>query len=144
VLTGNVTICDRYMYDALVDYALFTGTNPSRPPLALNILRAMVPRPRAAFVLDVDPAEALRRKPEEGGTAHLEAGRAMFLEIAASHRLDLMPADASAEAVQRVIARTSLDTFYARYGTLVNWLLRSNPGQMNPPSDVLTTRNGDR
>ncbi len=144
VLTGHVTICDRYIYDALVDYALFTGTSPSNPPLALNILRAMVPRPRAAFVLDVDPAEALRRKPEEGGTAHLEAGRAMFLEIAESHRLDLMRADASADDVQRTIARTSLDAFYARYGTLVNWLLRSNPGQMNPPSDVLAPREGNR
>lgn len=136
VLTGHVTICDRYLYDALVDYALFTGTSPSNPPLALNILRALVPRPRAAFVLDVDPVEALRRKPEEGGTAHLAAGRAMFLEIASSHRLDPLPAGASAEAVQSTIARTSLDTFYARYGTMVNWLLRSNPGQMNAPHEV--------
>ncbi len=132
VLTGHVTICDRYLYDALVDFALFTGTSPAQPPLALNVLRAMVPRPRAAFVLDADPDEALRRKPEEGGTAHLQAGRAMFLEIADSHRLDVMPADASAEAVQSVVARTSLDAFYQRYGTLINWLLRSNPGQMNP------------
>ncbi len=131
VLTGNVTICDRYLYDALIDYALFTGTHPSKPPLALNILRAMVPRPRAAFVLDVEPEVALQRKPEEGGTAHLAAGRAMFLEIAESHRLDLLPASASVDDVERVIARTSLDAFYARYGTLINWLLRSNPGQMN-------------
>ena len=137
VLTGNVALCDRYIYDALVDFALFTGTDPKRPPLALNVLRAMVPRPRAAFVLDVDPNEALRRKPEEGGTAHLEAGRAMFLEIAASHRLDVMPAAASAEDVQNTVARTSLDAFYARYGTLINWLLRSNPGQMNPLRDTL-------
>lgn len=137
VLTGHVTLCDRYLYDALVDFALFTGTDPKQPPLALNVLRAMVPRPRAAFVLDVDPNEALRRKPEEGGTAHLEAGRAMFLEIAGSHRLDVMPASASAEAVQSVIARTALDAFYTRYGTLINWLLRSNPGQMNPPREAL-------
>ncbi len=137
VLTGNVTICDRYIYDALVDYALFTGTSPSQPPMALNVLRALVPRPRAAFILDVEPAEALRRKPEEGGTAHLEAGRAMFLEIAKSHRLDVMAAEASAEAVQAAIARASLDAFYARYDTLINWLLRSNPGQMNPREPVV-------
>ncbi len=136
VLCGNATICDRYIYDALVDFALFTGTNPANPPLALNVLRALVPRPRAAFVLDVDPDEALRRKPEEGGTAHLAAGRAMFLEIAASHRLDVLPPDAGADAIQAVVARTSLNAFYARYGTLINWLLRSNPGQMNPVREV--------
>jgi thymidylate kinase len=137
VFTGNVVICDRYIYDALVDYALFTGTNPSQPPLALNVLRTLVPRPRAAFVLDVDPDEALRRKPEEGGTAHLAAARAMFLDLAQSHRLDVMPADASAEQVQAAGARVSLDAFYARYGTLINWLLRSNPGQMNPREAVV-------
>ena len=136
VLTGHVTICDRYLYDALVDYALFTGTHPSQPPLALNMLRAMVPRPRAAFVLDVEPEEALRRKPEEGGTAHLAAGRTMFLEIAQSHRLDVLPATATVADVERVVTRTSLDAFYARYGTLINWLLRSNPGQMNPSRDT--------
>jgi hypothetical protein len=29
------------------------------------------------------------------------------------------------------VARTALTEFYARYSTLINWLLRSNPGQMN-------------
>lgn len=136
VLTGNVTICDRYIYDALVDYALFTGTDPSKPPLALNILRVMVPRPRAAFVLDVEPDEALRRKPEEGGTAHLAAGRTMFREIAESHRLDVLPSNATIAEAERVITRTSLDAFYGRYSTLINWLLRSNPGQMNPSREL--------
>ncbi len=132
LMCGYVVICDRYVYDALVDYALFTGTTPSRPPFALNLLRAFVPRPSIAVLLDVDPAEALRRKPEEGGTSHLEAARAMYLEIAQSHRLSVMPAGAPAEDIQRNLALTSLRAFYDRYGTLVNWLLRSNPGQMNP------------
>lgn len=139
VLTGHVVICDRYVYDALVDYALFTGTSLERTPFALNVLRVLVPRPRVAYVLDVDPAEALRRKPEEGGTAHLEAGRAMFLRIAKSHRLDVMPAGAGAEEIQSTMARTSLNAFYDRYGTLINWLLRSNPGQMNPLRIVATS-----
>lgn len=132
ILTGHAVICDRYIYDALVDFALFTGTSPEKPPFALNVLRVLVPRPRVAFVLDVDPAEALRRKPEEGGTSHLAAGRAMFLDIAKSHRLDVMPAGASAEEIQGTMARNALSAFYDRYGTLINWLLRSNPGQMNP------------
>jgi thymidylate kinase len=132
LLTGHVVICDRYVYDALVDFALFTGTDASRPPFALNLMRVMVPRPRVAVLLDVEPAEALRRKPEEGGTAHLAAARAMFLEIAQSHRLSVLPAGAPVDATQARLARASLDAFYQRYGTLINWLLRSNPGQMNP------------
>jgi thymidylate kinase len=132
LMTGSVVICDRYVYDALVDFALFTGTDAARPPFALNVMRALVPRPQVAVLLDVDPAEALRRKPEEGGTAHLAAARAMFLELAKSHRLSVVPAGAPAGAVQARLARAALDAFYARYGTLINWLLRSNPDQMNP------------
>ena len=132
LLTGHVVICDRYVYDALVDFALYTGTDAARPPFALNVMRALVPRPRVAALLDVDPVEALRRKPEEGGTAHLEIARTMFLDIAKSHRLSVMPAGAPADAIQAKLARAALDSFYARYGTLINWLLRSNPGQLNP------------
>jgi thymidylate kinase len=127
-----VVICDRYVYDALVDFASYTGTDAARPPFALNVMRALVPRPRVSVLLDVDSGEALRRKPEEGGTEHLETARTMFLNIAKSHRLSVMPAGASAEVIQAKLARASLDAFYARYGTLINWLLRSNPGQLNP------------
>jgi thymidylate kinase len=132
MVTGHVVICDRHICDALVDYALFTGTDPARPPLSLKMLHTMVPRPNVGVVLDVEPAEALRRKPEEGGTAHLEAGRKMFLELAKARRMTILPAAAGADESSRLITRAALTEFYGRYGTLVNWLLRSNPGQMNP------------
>jgi len=129
---GYVVICDRYICDALVDFALYTGTDPSNPPLALKLLHGLVPRPHAAVLLDVDPAEALRRKPEEGGTAHLEAARAMFVGLAQARRMTIMPAGAAADDIQRSLARQALGAFYERYGTVINWLLRSNPEQLNP------------
>jgi len=131
LISGNVVICDRYIGDAMVDYALFTGTDAARPPLALRILRALAPRPQIAAVLDVEPAEALRRKPEEGATTYLEMSRRMFLDLAKTHHMSLMDAASSADDVQRHLARAALHEFYRRYSTLINWLLRSNPGQMN-------------
>jgi len=131
MLNGQVVICDRYICDALVDYALFTGTDPANPPLALKLLHALTPRPHVAVTLDVDPAEALRRKPEEGSTAHLETARRMFLELTDARRMTVVEGTASADEIQRGIARAALLEFYARYGTLINGLLRSNPGQMN-------------
>ena len=131
MLNGNVVICDRHICDALVDYALFTGTDPAQPPLALKILHTMIPRPHVAVLLDVDAAEALRRKPEEGSTEHLDAARRMLLDLAAARRMTVVGGNASADEIQRSVARTALSSFYARYSTLINWLLRSNPGQMN-------------
>jgi thymidylate kinase len=132
LITGNVVICDRYIADALVDYALFTGTDPARPPVALRAVGALAPRPQVAILLDVEPAEALRRKAEEGAATHLAASRTMFLGLAQAGRMSVMDASASADEVQRHIARSALHEFYRRYSTLINWLLKSNPGQMNP------------
>jgi thymidylate kinase len=131
LLTGNVVIADRYVGDALVDYALFSGCPVDRPPLALRLLRLFAPAPRLAAVLDVEPEEALRRKPEEGGTGHLEAGRDAFLKLADTGGYEVFPPEWTPEAINRRLARKSLDEFYDRYGTLLNWLLWSNPGQLN-------------
>jgi thymidylate kinase len=131
MLNGRVVICDRHICDALVDYALFTGTDPANPPLALKVLHTMIPRPNVAILLDVDADEALRRKPEEGSTEHLETARRMFLELAQARRMTVVGGNSSGEEIQRTVARTVLDSFYARYGTLINWLLRSNPEQLN-------------
>jgi thymidylate kinase len=129
---GNVVICDRYICDALVDYALFTGTDPANPPLALKVLHTMIPRPQVAILLDVDPAEALRRKPEEGSTEHLAVARRMFLDLATARRMTIIEGNSTADEVQRDITHAALTEFYTRYGTIINWLLRSNPGQLNP------------
>lgn len=131
LLNGNVVICDRHICDALADYALFTGTDPANPPLSLKVLHTMVPRAQVAILLDVDANEALRRKPEEGSAEHLDAARHMLLALAQARRMTVVGGTSTADEIQRSVARTALAEFYTRYGTLINWLLRSNPEQMN-------------
>ncbi len=131
LLNGNVVICDRHICDALADYALFTGTDPANPPLSLKVLHTMIPRPQVAILLDVDAEEALRRKPEEGSSEHLAIARHMLLNLAQARRMTVVGGTSTADEIQRSVARTALTEFYARYSTLINWLLRSNPGQMN-------------
>jgi thymidylate kinase len=136
LLAGEVVICDRYVYDALVDYTLFTGVALDAFSWPLRWLERISPRPHVRLLLDVDPEEALRRKPEEGDAAHLAAARDAFARIAASRGLDTLPADEGIEEIQRRIARLALDAFYERYGTLLNALLWSNPSQLNPRPGV--------
>lgn len=131
LLNGNVVICDRHICDALADYALFTGTDPANPPLSLKVLHTMIPRAQVAILLDVDANEALRRKPEEGSAEHLAIARHMLLGLAQARRMTVVGGTSTADEIQRSVARTALTEFYARYSTLINWLLRSNPGQMN-------------
>ena len=56
----DVIIMDRYIYDELANLPL---TNVlSR--IFVRVVNALVPRPDIAYLLDADPAEACRRKPE--------------------------------------------------------------------------------
>jgi thymidylate kinase len=133
---GNVVISDRYVYDALVDYSLYTGTGLDEIPTVLRWLERVSPHPHVRLLLDVEPGEALRRKPEEGATGHLESAREAFLRLARSRDIAVLPGDQSAEDVQRRVSGLTLGAFYERYGTLCNGLLFSNPSQLNPRSGV--------
>jgi thymidylate kinase len=126
---GNVVVADRYVYDGLVDFALFSGV--AQPPLSLRWLRRLSPKPAVAAILDVDPEEALRRKPEEGGTGHIAEARNAFAALSRFGRFRIFPSDWTPEEINRELAMRSLEAFYERYGTFLNWLLWSNPRQMN-------------
>jgi len=132
LLTGNVVICDRYIPDALVDLATAGGGRLERTPIAFKLLEWLAPRPHCSFVLDVDEAEALRRKPEEGGTGHLAEARRMFLAIAEQRAGTVMAPEDSLESVHERIVFDSLRAYYKRHRTVRNWLLYANPNQMNP------------
>jgi thymidylate kinase len=135
LLSGYVVITDRYVYDSLVDYALFSGGTVGRSPAALKWLLRFAPRPDVGIVLDVEPSDALGRKPEEGSTGHLADARREFKALAVSQQLKVITAGQPPEAVQRSLSLMSLRTFYDRYGTVINWLLCSNPRQLNPPQE---------
>jgi len=128
--TGHVVVCDRYVADAFVDFATLSGMQ--EPPPALRWLRAVSPTPHASYVLDVVEAEALRRKPEEGGTEHLAESRRAFKQLAAAWGMRAIAAHLSENQVHETLAHDALSRFYLRYRTLINALLLSNPGQMNP------------
>lgn len=129
---GLVVVHDRYVYDAICDFAVMTGTDARRPPLPLRWLVWWAPRPRVRVLLDVDPEEALHRKPEEGATDHLYAARIGFETLARRHKLSVVDAQRSIVEVRASLARVVLTEFYSRYATLLGALLASNPGHLNP------------
>jgi len=133
LLTGNVVVCDRYVYDAIADFALYTNTDPARPPQALRLIDVLAPTPRVRLLLDVTPEEALRRKPEEGTSEHIAAARGMLVGMADARDLTVLSPDAAADDIQRDIVAHVLGAFYKDYGTFLNGLLHSNPRQLNPP-----------
>ncbi len=65
-LRGDAVLCDRYLWDSLVDFEVnFPGSRVSER-LLWRVLVAVSRRPDAAFFLEVDPAEGERRSLAKG------------------------------------------------------------------------------
>jgi thymidylate kinase len=94
----NVVICDRYLCDKLVNL-------PSPAGLFARILRYLVPRPDASFLLEVDPAVASVRRPEHT-MDYFAAKDAGYRELAqAGFELEMVPGGSAAEMQRYIISR---------------------------------------
>ncbi|HEX7285624.1 MAG TPA: thymidylate kinase [Candidatus Angelobacter sp.] len=95
----DVVIFDRYIYDELANLNL-------RNPLTrgyIRAVRAMVPRPHVAYLLDAEPDSARARKPEYP-LAFLELSRRAYFELAALlGTMTIIPAQELAEAKSAVL-----------------------------------------
>ena len=132
LLTGRVVICDRYTYDAAVEIAERLGSRDALRSLPVRLLMVLAPRPRRAYLLDApaDVAAARSLDPEDAGG--LAEQRALYAEIAKARHLCVIDcAGEMAEASDRIV-REVLTDYEDNFGTLINGLLLSNPGQLNP------------
>ena len=86
---GVDVVCDRWLADALVDLRLRYG----RQPLAERLLRAAMPRPDMAALLEIPADVAACRKPEDQDTETLMQMLRLYEE--AAERLGLTRIDAN-------------------------------------------------
>ncbi|MEA3056186.1 MAG: hypothetical protein QOD30_1618 [Actinomycetota bacterium] len=90
----RVVVCDRYVLDSMAHVRY--GYPAARVfGVQRALLRAVSPRPAAAFLLDVAPEEARRRKPEQYTTSDLTKLRRLYHDEA--RRLEVVVVDAAAD-----------------------------------------------
>ncbi len=108
---GSVVICDRYVLDTAAHLRHRYGAQRRfRAQRALN--RWFSPRPAVAVFLDVPPAEARRRKPEQYTTRDLEQLRELYLEETAAAGVTVV--DAAREEL--VVAADVAERVWRRLG----------------------------
>lgn len=95
---GRIVVCDRYLYDSLVNQAVLFGSATVEIYRQLgNPLLSLVPRPSLGFWLDTPPAVALRRKADIYDIQQLELRVQLYGRIASAlafQRLDgTLPVD---------------------------------------------------
>lgn len=140
---GGVIICDRYIYDAMVEINASMPGGSRWPATAERLLALVCPRPDAAWLLDVSPHLCVvRQAHEKGGAAtceELSKQRTMFHSLATTYGLRVLKTDRGLEESSSQVVHETLTKYYEDYGTWVNALLLSNPSQRNPQKRAITS-----
>ena len=138
-MLGGVVICDRYIYDAVVEIGASLPDDPKLSRLAGRLLTGLCPRPDVAWLLDVPADVSVRRQADEGGSAassgELARQRSAYLALVGTYGLNVVTTQSRPEETTSAVVRDTLRAYYRNYGTWVNALLLSNPGQMNPKKE---------
>lgn len=99
---GRAVLCDRWALDSLVQLQVDYGR---AGPLPRGLLTALAPAPLAAFLLEVDAAEAHRRKPEQYDARQLAAQADSYRRAAADLGVTVLDGTHSREQVTEQVAR---------------------------------------
>jgi len=133
LLRGRVVICDRYVDDALADWSGYFGEEAVEKRLAARVLRALTPRPRFSFWLDVPTQVARSRSPDGLPADLLDAQSATYSRWAdpgvSAQALQRLDGTQGWEEISDRVVYEVLGAYFADYWTLVNSLFWKNPGQ---------------
>jgi len=123
---GRVVICDRYIYDALVEMAALARNEAVLSGWAARILRALCPRPRQAYLLQVSPDQAMTRKPDE--LAGFLAQQSSLYQMAApSWGLTILDTNSDQGASTDLLVHRVLREYYRHWHTFIAGLFWANP-----------------
>jgi len=83
LLFGNVLVCDRYLYDTLVDLAVDSGYSKGQSKnMSKLYITLLFPKPDVVFLLDVPEEVALQRKSDIPALTYLIDRRNFYLALA--------------------------------------------------------------
>jgi thymidylate kinase len=137
---GGVVICDRYIYDAMVEISASLPDAPRLSRCAEWLLTRLSPRPDVAWLLDVPADLSVERQADENRSQasceELSKQRSMYLALAQTYNLRVITTLGRPKETTSQVVRETLHKYFDEYGTWVNALLLSNPGQMNSKKGV--------
>lgn len=99
-LRGTAVVCDRYVYDTMIDVAINFSLPPERlGELARHPLLGFFPKPGLVIFIDVDPAVGAARKSDGTPAAYLADRREYYREMARILQAPLLDGGAPVERV---------------------------------------------
>ncbi len=129
LVLGRVVICDRYVLDALADWAAYFGESTIERRLAAKILRWLTPRPRIGYWLDVPVEVAQSRSGDPLPESLLEAQSTAFRQLSVQWGLARLDGSRDKEELSDEIVHQVLSAYFSDYHTVINAIFLKNPGQ---------------
>ncbi len=131
LLRGRVVISDRYTYDALVELAVLANRIQVAESFAARLLMSVTPRPHRAYLLDLSPAEAVSRKPEEP-RQFVECQAFVYHRMALQWGMRILETSTDFASVSDSLTHQVLSDYYRDWRTLIGGLFRTNPRPRRP------------
>ena len=124
---GRVVICDRYMYDALVEVAAYADDAGLPACTLARLLTALMPKPGTRWLLDVSPETAASRSADPEDPAFLAQQRELFKMHGKRWQLSIVDNEDEFAINSDELVRLTLRDYYHDYRTVLNALFFFNP-----------------
>lgn len=98
-LSGVNIVCDRYVYDLVINLGDILGYSSEEEVRLIRFLQHVLPRPTHVLICDVDEETALRRKSDTPHLSYLKAHRPRYRHIAEAFRFPVLDASLPVEIV---------------------------------------------
>ena len=108
LVRGKTIVCDRYVYDTIINDMTDSRSSPERIQRLLNQLFLILPKPDVAFLVDIPEEIAYKRKDDVPSIEYLKRRRPLFLSIAKSQGLIVLDGSKNLEELKRDIANVVL------------------------------------
>lgn len=102
LLLRRTVICDRYALDMVVDGMAGLHDPPNRTRFGFQLLR-LLPQPKFAFFMDIDPEVAFLRKPDLPALADYVERLRLYREISSRWGVTIVNARVGPEAIHRSV-----------------------------------------
>ncbi len=102
LILGRTVICDRYVLDLLVENMADLHDTPTTSRIGHRLLK-LLPQPDLAFLIEVNPEVAFRRKPDMPTLAHFSERIVLYHKLAESMGIERIDGNQTPEAIHNRI-----------------------------------------
>jgi len=108
-LLGKSIVCDRYLYDVVINLHLDLGYSRDKGKKLLHSLQRILPRPDMVFVIDIPPEVGIQRKNDVPSIEYLEIRRDIYLALGKEYKLTALDGSLSIAELEVMIREKAIE-----------------------------------